>query len=158
MNAFRAILLLSISLLYFSGCDKKPITTELREVHWDRDMCERCKMVVSDRQHAIQVIDPKSGKSYMFDDIGCAILWFDDEKIAWRDSAKIWITDAKTGKWLDARTALYDSHNITPMAYGFTAHKDKDSIKSGEKVLHFNDLPKLIRDIEQKNNTRGVRQ
>jgi len=158
MNAFRVILLLSLFLLYFSGCEKKSITTELRDVHWDRDMCARCKMVVSDRHHAIQAIDPKSGKSYMFDDIGCLILWFDDEDIEWRDSAKIWITDVDTGRWIDARTALYDGNNITPMAYGFAAHKSKDSIKKGEEIIDYNQLIKRIREIEKQNNARGVSQ
>jgi len=158
MNAFRVLLLLSLSILYFSGCEKKPTTTELRDVHWDRDMCARCKMVVSDRHHAIQVIDSNSGKSYMFDDIGCAILWFDDEQIEWRDSAKIWITDASTGEWIDAKTALYDSGNITPMAYGFTAHKSRESIKDGKEVFSYSDLAKRIRVIEEKNNERGVTQ
>ena len=141
-------------ILNFNGCEKKKISTELHEVHWDRDMCERCKMVASDRHHAVQVINPKNGKSYMFDDIGCALLWFDDEKIAWKDQAKIWITDVDSKKWIDARTAYYDAGNITPMAYGFAAHAKKEDIKNSKEIITYGELFKKILEIEQKNNNR----
>jgi len=147
---FFAILLIS----GFSGCEKKQISTELQEVHWDRDMCERCKMVTSDRHHAVQVINPKTGKSYMFDDIGCALLWFDEEKITWKDQAKVWITDVDTGTWIDARNAYYDAGNVTPMAYGFAAHMKKESIKEGKDMFHYDDLSERMKKIEEKNNNR----
>jgi len=129
--------------LSFSGCEKKSITA-VAEVHWDRDMCARCVMVVSDRQNTVQVRHPDTGKSYMFDDLGCAVLWFEEEKIPWKDKAVIWINDNQTGKWINARTAHYDSGNITPMDYGFTAHKDKASIKAGKEVITFDEVVKRI--------------
>ena len=125
MSAVKVFFFSIILVLGFSGCEKKQITTELQEVHWDRDMCARCKMVTSDRHHTVQVINPKTGKAYMFDDIGCALLWFDDENISWKAEAKVWITNAKTGEWIDARKAYYDAGNVTPMAYGFAAHMKK---------------------------------
>jgi len=150
MNAVK-LLLLSLLLLSFNGCEKKKITTELHEVHWDRDMCERCKMVTSDRHHAVQVINPQDGKAYMFDDIGCTLLWFEDEKIAWKEKAKIWITDVDTKKWIDARRAYYDSDNITPMAYGFAAHVSKEHLNN---PIAYTVLFKKVLEIEQKNNSR----
>ena len=154
MSVVKTLFFAVMLLLGFNGCEKKQITTELQEVHWDRDMCARCKMVTSDRHHAVQVIDPKTGKSYMFDDIGCALLWFEDEKISWKDQAKIWITDVDTGKWIDARNAFYDTGNVTPMAYGFAAHAKKESIKEGKEVLSYDALLKQVREIEEKNNSR----
>ena len=137
--------LLLVTLLTFTqvGCEKKS-TTDVAEVHWDRDMCARCVMVVSDRQNTTQVRNPKTGKTYMFDDIGCVILWFKDQKIAWKDNAVIWITDVSTGAWIDARKALYDTENITPMAYGFSAHKDKSSIKEGQEIIDFEELSRRV--------------
>jgi len=154
MSVVKTLFFTVVLLLSFNGCEKKQITTELQEVHWDRDMCERCKMVTSDRHHAVQVINPKTGKSYMFDDIGCALLWFEDEKITWKDQAKVWITDVDTGKWIDARTAFYDAGNVTPMAYGFAAHAKKESIKEGKDVLFYDALLKQVHEIEEKNNSR----
>ncbi len=140
-------------LFIFSGCEKKDPTT-LTSVHWDRDMCERCKMVVSDRHHAVQVINILTRRSYMFDDIGCAVLWFDDEKIEWSSKAKIWITDVSTGEWIDAHKALYSTNNITPMAYGFAAHKSKDSVKKDEEIVNFEEMSRRVFKIEEKNNAR----
>ena len=114
--------------LSFSGCEKKS-TTAVSKVHWDRDMCARCVMVVSDRMNTVQVKNPETGKKYMFDDIGCMVLWFKEEKATWQGSAVIWITDNSTGKWINAKTAHYTTHNVTPMAYGFGAHADRASIK-----------------------------
>ncbi len=154
MSVAKTVFFTVLLLLGFSGCEKKQITTELQEVHWDRDMCERCKMVTSDRHHAVQVINPQNGKAYMFDDIGCALLWFDEEKIAWKDQAKVWITDVDTGKWIDARNAFYNAGNVTPMAYGFAAHAKKESIKEGEEVLLYDALLKYVQEMEAKNNSR----
>lgn len=155
MKRFNWILLPIVVLLFgFTACEKKN-PTELHSVHWDRDMCERCKMVVSDRQHAAQVINPATKRSYMYDDMGCAILWFDEEKIEWADKAKIWVTDISTGKWIDARTALYDTNNITSMAFGFGAHENNSTVKSGEEIINFEEMSKRIFKIEENQNRRA---
>ena len=152
MKLFKLFILIT-SIFLSTGCEKKD-PKALNEVHWDRDMCQRCKMVVSERHHAVQVINLANGRSYMFDDIGCVSLWFDDEKIDWSSKAKIWITDVDTGKWIDARKAFYDSNNVTPMAYGFAAHKSRESIKKGEEVIGFEEIGKRVFKIEEKNNAR----
>lgn len=146
MRLFFLLLTISFTLLTTTACDKKN-TSQLHEVHFDRDMCARCAMVVSDRLNAVQVINPQTGKSYMFDDIGCMVLWFDDEQIPWKDKAVIWVTDAKTGKWINARTAYYDTENITPMAYGFSAHTSKDDIAKGQEVIDFNEVVRRVKKI-----------
>ncbi len=137
-------------LIAFSqtGC-KEHSKTDVAKVHWDRDMCARCVMVVSDRKNTAQVRDPKTGKKYMFDDIGCTILWFKEENIEWKDQAIIWITDFSTGEWIDARTAFYDTENITPMAYGFSAHKTKATIKEGQEIVDFTEVTRRVIKIEK---------
>jgi len=132
-----------VFLLIFLGCEKK-IVTELHDVHWDRDMCERCAMVVSDRKHTVQVINPINGRSYMFDDIGCWVLWVQEDQISWEKEAIIWITDGNTGEWINARTAFYNTENITPMAYGFMAHKNKEDIKSDQEIVDYDEIRKRI--------------
>ncbi|RLA73032.1 MAG: hypothetical protein DRG24_01330 [Epsilonproteobacteria bacterium] len=144
-------LLLTLS---FMGCEKRPVD-ELHKVHWDRDMCERCKMVVSDRKHTVQVINPQSGRSYMFDDIGCMVLWFDEEKIEWKNAAIVWITDVDNGEWIDAKKAFYDTMNLTPMAYGIGAHKDRLTIKEGEEVLEYDAISARILQIENQLNKKS---
>ena len=154
MYALKTFLFSFLLIATFTGCEKKQITTDMHEVHWDRDMCQRCKMVTSDRHHSVQIINPKDGKAYMFDDIGCMFLWFVEEKITWKEQAKVWITDVSTGKWIDAREAYYSSGNVTPMAYGFAAHAKKENISKEKKIIMFNALPKLIEQMEEKNNNR----
>jgi len=138
---FYLVYLLIVVLLM--GC-KEHSKTDVAEVHWDRDMCARCVMVVSDRKNTTQVRNPTTGEKYMFDDIGCAILWFEKEKIPWKDQAIIWITDAQTGKWINAREAFYDTENITPMGYGFSAHKTKNSIKEDQEIIDFQELSRRV--------------
>ena len=137
---------LGFLVFFMLGCEKK-VDKGVAKVHWDRDMCARCVMVVSDRHNTTQVIDPKTGKKYMFDDIGCMVLWFEDKSIEWKNEAIIWITDVDTGKWIDARKAFYDTNNITPMAYGFSAHKSKESIKEGEEIIEFDEVVKRVKKI-----------
>ena len=133
---FKITLLMFMTVFLFLGCEKTK-SDGLQKVHWDRDMCEQCKMVVSIRNYAVQVVNPNSGKSYMFDDLGCTVLWFKDEKIEWEKDAKIYITDAVTGEFFDARKAFYDTDSQTPMDYGFGAYKDKNSIDPSKKVIDY---------------------
>lgn len=142
MKTFKHLFILLLVFAFF-GCEKK-ITTDLHDVHWDRDMCERCAMIVSDRKHTVQVINQADGRSYMFDDIGCWVLWVQEDKITWEKNAVIWITDGITGEWINAKTALYTTENITPMAYGFMAHKNKENIKNDEEVVQYDEVRKRI--------------
>ncbi len=146
MNKTLFLLSALLLTLSFSGCEKKS-TTAVSKVHWDRDMCARCVMVVSDRMNTVQVKNPDTGKKYMFDDIGCMVLWFKEENATWQDSAVIWITDNSTGKWINAKTAFYTTHNVTPMAYGFGAHADRASIKESEEVVDYNEVVKRVLKI-----------
>ena len=139
-NFFKLISLIFI-VLFLASCQKET-SDEPNKVHWDRDMCDRCKMVISERNHAAQVINPQNGRVHKFDDIGCVPLWFKEESIEWKDNAKIWITDIKTSKWIDARTAYYDTMNVTPMAYGFGAHEKKEDIQAGLEIIDFKELSK----------------
>ncbi len=147
MKLFKFLMSLFL-VLSFSACEKKD-TSGIAKVHWDRDMCARCVMVVSDRHNTTQARDPKTGKKYMFDDIGCLALWFVEENIAWRDSAIVWITDVNTGEWIDAKKAFYDTENITPMAYGFSAHKTKDTIREGQEIVDYNEVLRRVIKIGQ---------
>ncbi|WP_373035537.1 hypothetical protein [Sulfurimonas sp.] len=145
---YLKVLLLLVIGVMFLACDKK-VETGVAEVHWDRDMCSRCVMVVSDRKNAVQVRDPNNGKAYMFDDMGCMALWFEEEKIKWKDKAIVWVTDVNNGEFINAREAFYDTNNVTPMAYGFSAHKSKDTIKKGEEVISYDEVIKRVTKTAQ---------
>ena len=140
----KSILLLGLMVLFFAGCFEKD---DGPNIHWDRDMCERCKMVVSERNFAVQVINPEDKKKYVFDDLGCAIVWFDQEKLDWLDKATIFINDATNGEWINAKQALYATGNLTPMGYGVSAYTEQ-SFPKGATKLTFEDAIKVINKKE----------
>jgi len=152
MKKFSFLFLTLFLFFGFSGCEKKSIAG-VQKMHWDRDMCERCKMAISERKFAAQIIAPKTGKAYKFDDLGCAVLWLKEEKIPWADQAIIWITDAKTGTWMDARKAKYIEGAITPMAYGFAAYSDA-TLPKASQVFDYTYVAKHIEVIEKNNATK----
>jgi hypothetical protein len=112
-------------------------------------------MVLSDRDFATEIINPKTHKTYYFDDIGCAVLWLKEEKIPWAKSAKIWVKDGKTKRWIDAREALFVDDAVTPMAYGFKAYTKKNFPKD-KRAIDFDTMTKRVQEIEAKNNQRGL--
>ncbi|GAB4290767.1 MAG: hypothetical protein Kow0096_04490 [Thiohalomonadaceae bacterium] len=97
------------------------------EIKWDRDTCERCRMVLSDRLYSAQIRGGSEGtktRVYKFDDIGCAVLWLEQQSWHSDPRTEIWVTDYRTGAWIDARSAFYIKDRITPMAYGLGAQAD----------------------------------
>ncbi len=131
--------------LFFSGCGKKNNDGPVK-IHWDRDACQRCGMLISDRRFAFEVVNPKNGKAYKFDDMGCGVTWLKENKIRWKKKAILWIINAKTGKWINAKKALYTKGNITPMAYGLAGYT-KNTIPKGKKVINFKEALEHIKKI-----------
>ncbi len=119
-----AIFLLSIMLLP-CGCKRGPKKIQPSPIVWDRDVCTRCLMAISDRRYAAEIVNPDTGRVYKFDDIGCAILWLKSKSPPWQKRAVFFVTDRKTGQWLDARKAYFTTDDITPMGFGFGATKSQ---------------------------------
>ncbi|MEW8552907.1 MAG: nitrous oxide reductase accessory protein NosL [Candidatus Thiodiazotropha sp.] len=115
------------ALMLLAGCtgdgDSGPLDTK-----WDRDSCERCRMVLSDRYHGAQVryfpADKKRSVVAHFDDIGCAVLWLSDTPWEQDPRTRIWVTDRNTGAWIDAVRATYLAGDHTPMEYGLGAQEE----------------------------------
>jgi len=106
----------SLTLSACSGGDtgKGPV-----EIKWDRDACERCRMILSDRFHAAQIRDAE-GRIHRFDDVGCAFFWSQQQGLSERES-EFWVTDFRTRQWIAAREARFVSGRTTPMGYGYGA-------------------------------------
>ncbi|ODC00383.1 hypothetical protein A3197_08530 [Candidatus Thiodiazotropha endoloripes] len=145
---------LSACLLMLVACSGDSGTGP-KEVKWDRDACERCRMVVSDRYHAAQIRyfppDKKRSEVAMFDDIGCATLWL--AKQPWEDDPKteIWVTDHRTGDWIDARKATYVKGNLTPMEFGLGAQ-----LETAPSGLSFEQAKQHIIQVEKRFDHHGV--
>ncbi len=134
-------------LLLLAGCGGEPDTGP-GKVRWDRETCVRCGMAVSDPKYSAQVRAPRQhGKRplYKFDDIGCAIIWLDQQP--WKDdpTVEIWVNDYHDGKWLDARKAWYVPGKITPMGYGLGATDKKEP-----GAMDFAAARKHVYEVEEK--------
>lgn len=116
----------AVLLLLVSACSMDPQTGP-GDTRWDRQSCERCRMMLSDRHYAAQVrVFPEANRSrvFYFDDIGCAIIWLQDKPWEANKATEIWVTDHRTGEWIDARAASYVENRITPMEYGLGAQRE----------------------------------
>ena len=123
MNIYKWLITLLISLSFIS-CSGE-IDTNPKEIKYDREICELSKMIISVRNYAAQTINPHNGDRFYWDDIGCAILWFDEKGIEWEDEAITYVKDVNTNEWLNAKEAYYTHGAITPMDFGFSAHETK---------------------------------
>jgi hypothetical protein len=145
----RALALCALLALWaLTGCSGDSGTGP-GAVTWDRDACERCRMVLSDRRFAAQIRVPaeqegKRSKLYRFDDVGCAVLWLDQQPFKDRPGIEIWVTDHQTGEWIDARTANYVRVKNTPMEYGLGAQRAPagGAIDFRQAVLHVFEVEK----------------
>lgn len=140
----------AVLALLLAACSGDPGTGPV-DIKWDRDACERCRMVLSDRNHSAQIRGgPEGGKSriYGFDDIGCAVIWLDQQP--WKDSpaVEIWVNDHRDGEWIDARKAWYVDGKITPMAYGLGAQDEP-----AEGALTYEEARERIYEVEERYNT-----
>lgn len=147
------VVLICILLILTTGCSSD--NDEPREVKWNRDACERCGMVLSDRHNSAQIRyqqqDGKYHKVVLFDDFGCAVLWLEEQP--WKDDSKteFWITDHRNGEWINAHQATYLPGQLTPMQYGLGAQLDWR-----EGGLSYDQAVEFVHGIEQRFNSRSA--
>jgi nitrous oxide reductase accessory protein NosL len=137
--------------LLLSGCGEDQ--TGAANVKWDRDVCERCQMMLSDRDFSAQIRTFPEGKRsrvYKFDDLGCAVLWLDTKEFKNDPKIQIWVNDYKSKNWIDAKKAWYVKDLTTPMNYGLGAQVDKidGALNYEQAVIH-------IYEVEEKLNIHG---
>lgn len=143
----RKLLKLSLMLIWLlSACGQQDETGPV-EVRWDKESCARCAMAVSDHNFAAQVRGAESGKRtqvYKFDDIGCAVIWLDQQ--SWKDDPRteVWVADYRDGNWIEARMASYVTDKITPMGYGLGAQAE-----AADGGLDFAAASKRVYEVEQ---------
>ncbi len=121
----RFFLLLFFLLPLLPGCSGEPDTGPAK-LRWDRETCARCAMAVSDPRFSAQIRGgpaEKKTRVFKFDDIGCAVVWLEQQP--WKDDPRteIWVTDFHDGHWIDAKKAWYIPGQRTPMDYGLGAQE-----------------------------------
>ncbi len=121
------LLLVALAVLMLAGCNDENATGPV-EIKYDREVCEYCKMIISDPRFAAEVRLKKGATVFKFDDLGGAVLWLETKKQSETPETEIWVRDMKTGtKWLDAKKAYYLGKQHSPMDYGFGAVESKQN-------------------------------
>lgn len=109
--------------LSLAGCMKQ--TEGAENVHYGRETCTMCGMIISDARYATEIRGAAERKLVKFDDVGCAVHWLKNAN--WDDAAiaEFWVMDSEDGAtWLDARTAQYLPGVVSPMDYGHAAVRE----------------------------------
>ncbi|HID81685.1 MAG TPA: hypothetical protein EYH06_00530 [Chromatiales bacterium] len=153
MAKILTLLLFILFQISVSGCSREPETGS-GEVRWDREICERCKMAVSDHYYSAQIRGGSAGKKtrlYKFDDVGCAVIWLDEQP--WKDDPRteVWVTDFRNGDWIDAKKAAYVKGKKTPMDYGLGAQPTPV-----EGALNYEQAKAHIYEVEKSDKRHGM--
>jgi len=121
----KSLVFSTLLLLLLSAC----INQEPKEVNLHTDECAYCKMVISDRQFASQLVSDK-GKSYPFDSIECMAAYaYQTPDIG--DNSKLYAADyTRRGEWLLLDDAdIYHAESVpSPMGLSLFALPDQDPI------------------------------
>ncbi|MEW6277667.1 MAG: nitrous oxide reductase accessory protein NosL [Candidatus Eremiobacterota bacterium] len=130
-------------LLLLAGCSAAPAGPP--EIRYGEDECSRCRMVVDDPKFAAAT---RLGEEVrLFDDLGELF------ESPLREGEEAWVHDADTGRWVEARKALYVHcwGLKSPMAYGILA---SESLPQAE-VLAARHKGKILRFQETEAEARG---
>ncbi len=145
MRIFKVIcylVFLFLVSLMFAAVSQAESNLKPQPIKFGHDKCQRCMMKIRSPYFSAEVGNPLTGKVYKFDDIGCAVMWlYHDCHFNWSKEAVVWVTDAKTGKWLNAEDACWVDGMMTPMHFGLGAFK-KGEI--GKKCLNWNEAKRLL--------------
>jgi hypothetical protein len=146
------VILVVFGPLFLSACNLETETGP-GKVRWDREACTRCIMTISDPNFSAQIRGGPAGKKQeliKFDDLGCAVIWLDQQN--WKDDplVEIWVNQHQTGEWIDARQARYVKNQLTPMNYGLGAQ-----LEAAPGAMSFNEAREHIYKIEDELNLHG---
>jgi copper chaperone NosL len=164
LHRYYNFLLYAVLGLVLSACSGEQETGPV-EVRWDQNNCERCRMMLSDRNFGAQIRyypEAKRSKVVKFDDIGCATLWLKDQP--WRNNpdTQIWVADHRSGEWIDAEQATYIRKKNSPMGFDLGAQAEVDSagLNYAEAIQHIEQVEKQFNDhgMHHKLMQQGLKQ
>ena len=133
---------LIVGVAVFANCQKR--TVEPVAIA-PEDMCSYCKMALSEKQYAAELIDGE-GQPFKFDDIGCMLNFVKKRSVS-ISASSFFVMDFDERQWIKADDAYYvqSSDLTTPMNGGIIAFKDRlpaqqAADKYHGKMLRFKEL------------------
>ena len=116
-----------------------------KAIKYGRETCEHCSMLISDARFAAEVWRPDAGRYSLFDDVGCAVLYAEEQRLIDNAQARIWAADYDDPKgWIDARKAFYLGGVRTPMDYGYAAVRAPGADRVSFEAMRANALAKSL--------------
>ncbi len=107
------------------------------------DMCAQCRMAISERRYAAEIID-QEGAVRKFDDLACLLRYRREHH---PQTAAVYVMDFERRAWLAAEQAYYvrSEKFVTPMSGGIIALADsataeRQAGRYGSAVIRFADL------------------
>lgn len=125
MTLMRKIFFLLMLPIMLAACSQKPV-----DIHYGNDECVYCKMMITDRQFATQIVTEK-GKAYKFDSIECLVAYHRENSEELQNAA-LWVSSYDNpGKWLKAKDAQYVKSEVvnSPMGAALLAFSSKRAAK-----------------------------
>ncbi|MBY0478697.1 MAG: nitrous oxide reductase accessory protein NosL [Chitinophagaceae bacterium] len=126
-----AIAFLFICLL--QSCSSAP-----QSINYGKDVCEFCKMVISDHRFGAELITTKY-KVYKFDDTHCATSFLTSVELSGKRIAAVYLADfSQKGKLVKAEESfLLKSADLkSPMGGNIAAFASEDSMNSFKQSFH----------------------
>jgi len=100
------------------------------------DMCSYCKMAISEKRYAAELIDSEA-QTFKFDDIGCMANFIRSKKNT-ANSVAYFVMDFDERRWIKAEDAYYvrSSELSTPMNGGIIAFKNESRAQEAVGKFH----------------------
>lgn len=131
-----------VGVSVFANCQKR--TVEPVAIV-PEDMCSYCKMAISEKQYAAELIDSE-GQPSKFDDIACMLNFVEKRSVS-VSASSFFVMDFDQRQWIKADSAYYvrSSQLMTPMNGGIIAFKDQSKAQEAAgkfhgKLLRFKEL------------------
>ncbi|HEX9670647.1 MAG TPA: nitrous oxide reductase accessory protein NosL [Thermoanaerobaculia bacterium] len=117
--------LFALSLWLFAGCAAGPPPPAQLDTR--NETCRHCRMAVSDRRFAAQIVAPWQ-EPLFFDDVGCLASHLAAAGPR-AEGAVAYVADHRTGAWVPAAAAVFSRVVTleTPMASHLIAHRSMAS-------------------------------
>lgn len=114
MRQFRPLMVLGF-MLSLNACEPAP--PKVHSPHWGKDTCDVCRMAITERPPAAQLVGPGAQVRY-YDDLGCAVNALLTARAP--KSASLYVlSEGADARWIRAQDARFSAALKTPMDYGY---------------------------------------
>lgn len=128
----RCLAAVAVLALAPAACGVRPA-----HVHLGADECAHCRMVITDRRFAAQLLTDR-GRAYLFDSIECLAAFARSGQVPEERAHSLLVTDFPSADgWIDARTATFlRSPSVqSPMGSGLTAHATEHGAREHQRLV-----------------------